>query len=193
MDKLNPILTGYGAKLRLANVDDAEFILTLRNMPHVKGKMGDLDISVEQEKNWLNKNIIDPSDYFFVIETQTKNKVGTIGVYNINKQKSVAEAGRLAVLPNSLLALPACFMLYDFCFQTLHLSKLYAWVVKSNVKVISFDKMLGYKEIQDDNLKTNLFLRMDNNPQAVYLELDREDWSKKRLKLISILQAAFHQ
>lgn len=190
MDKLNPILTGYRVKLRLANVDDAEFILHLRHMPHVKGKMGDLDISPEQEKAWLRKNVDDPSDYFFIIESPNAVKIGTIGVYNIDYKHCTAEYGRLVVIPGSLAAFPACILLLDFCFNVLQLDTLLAWVVPSNKKIITFNRQLGGEIIKTSYPNSPNQNSESNQEERIYFELTRESWKAHRLPLITLSEQA---
>ena len=134
-EKTHPVLCGYGVRLRPVTIEDAEFILELRNMPHVKGKMGDLNITVEQERNWLSKNIIDPCDYFFIVESLSSIKLGTIGVYDINFETLTAESGRIVIIPESLAVLPACILLNDFCFQLLNIKKLIGCILVQNSKM----------------------------------------------------------
>ena len=44
---------GFGVRLRPVRMDDATFIVWLRNMSHVKGKVGDSAEDVPGQENWL--------------------------------------------------------------------------------------------------------------------------------------------
>lgn len=182
-DKNPPVLCGYGVKLRPVTTDDADFILKLRNMPHVKGKMGTLNITLEQEKTWLLKNINDPCDYFFIIESPSFVKLGTIGVYDIDFNALSAAAGRFVAIPGSLPALPACILLQDFCFNTLGLVKLNICVVASNAQVLSFNKKLGYQIVSTNQAERTITSSITD---MIYLELTKTRWLETRPSLIAI-------
>lgn len=183
MKKLTIELTGFGIRLRAARVDDADFILKLRNMPHVKGKMGDLDISLEQEENWLRHNTVDPFDYLFIIESPSFTQLGTISVYNINFQTQTAETGRLAIIPASPAALPACILLTNFCFDHLKMKLLKGYVVSNNKDVLTFNQQLGYKIVSSVQSKRTI---NGQTVDMVYIELTRDDW-KNRCKRLTDL------
>ncbi|WP_303322213.1 GNAT family N-acetyltransferase [Cloacibacillus evryensis] len=183
LEKTTPVLCGYGIRLRPVTISDAEFILDIRNMPHVKGKVGNLNLTVEQERSWLSQNIADPLDYFFIVESLSSVRLGTIGVYNIDFETLTAESGRIVIIPGSLAALPACILLNEFCFQQLNIKKLIGWVVSSNIEVISFNQQLGYaithtahKELQSKAQEVG----------TTHLELTKIKWQRQKEKLIKI-------
>ena len=183
LNKNSPLLYGYGIRLRPVTVDDADFILELRNMPHVKGKMGSLNITLEQEKTWLSRNINDPCDYFFIIESSSFVKLGTIGAYDIDFNALSADAGRFVAIPGSFSALSACILLQDFCFYTLALVKLNICVVASNTQVLSFNRKLGYQVISKNQQKRK---PVSSIADMDYLELTKTRWLEVRQDLIAI-------
>lgn len=146
MEKIYQPLRGYGIQLRPVNVNDASFILDLRNMPHAQNNIPSLNITLEQEQHWLSKNIHDPNDYFYIIESYSGKKLGTISVYSIDYKNHVAEEGRLVILPISLAMVPAFILLFDFCFYTLQLALLTSWCVATNKKMIAFKYESGCQE-----------------------------------------------
>ncbi len=46
---------GYGIRLRPVRLDDAAFIVWLRNLDHVKGKVGDSAKDVASQEAWLKQ------------------------------------------------------------------------------------------------------------------------------------------
>ena len=46
---------GYGIRLRPVRMDDAAFIVWLRNLDHVKGKVGDSATDVAGQEAWLRQ------------------------------------------------------------------------------------------------------------------------------------------
>lgn len=189
MNKKNqPILQDYGIRLRPVKLDDADFIINLRNMPHVKGKMGDFNVTLNNEKKWIENNYTNPFDYFFIIESLSLVRLGTIGVYDIDFNKLKAQTGRIVVIPGSLSALPASILLNDFCFNDLSLERLYGCVVSTNKEVIAFNQQLGYTVTHislGDLLINSLYVDM------AHVELLKDTWHKKREKLIAIAKNGY--
>lgn len=173
--------------MRLASVDDAEFILALRNLPHVKGKMGTLDISLEQEKTWIAKMLNDPCDYFFIIESMYSEKLGSIGVYNIRWNTLHAETGRIVIIPKSLAALPSWILLHDFCFYTLKLKTLEAHTLPTNTAVVDLNKQLGYVPTEIINDDINIYGKTFN---SILMQITDKCWGEKRASLVTIAEKA---
>jgi len=67
---------------RNVNVDDAEFILSLRTDPenarHISATLPDL----ENQKKWLRTYESDPGQAYFIIEDTGQHPVGTVRLYN---------------------------------------------------------------------------------------------------------------
>lgn len=137
-------LEGYGIRLRPVTFDDSEFIVTLRNMPHAVGKIGDSATTIDAQKKWLQGYMERQGDYYFIIESRLSIKLGTISVYNINFDDLIAEIGRTVVIPGSFAVIPASILLIDFCFHQLKMETLVGCVVSTNKEVIRFNQQLGY-------------------------------------------------
>lgn len=182
--KHNVILEGYGVRLRPVTLDDADFIVKLRNMPHAIGKIGDSATTTHDQQIWLEKYFERDNDYYFIIESLSCKRLGTIGIYDIDWTKKVAESGRLVILPDSLAALPSCILLIDFCFHNLKLNLLMGCVVSTNIAVIALNKQLGYS-ITSESSK-----RYINNQTVtmVNIKLSPTKWEATRSKLIKLAQ-----
>ena len=182
--KHNVILEGYGVRLRPVTLDDADFIVKLRNMPHAIGKIGDSATTTHDQQIWLEKYFERDNDYYFIIESLSCKRLGTIGIYDIDWTKKVAESGRLVILPDSLAALPSCILLIDFCFHNLKLNLLMGCVVSTNIAVIALNKQLGYS-ITSESSK-----RYINNQTVtmVNIKLSPTKWEATRTKLIKLAQ-----
>ena len=185
--KLTPVLIGYGVRLRPVSIDDAEFILELRNMPHVKGKMGDLKISLDEEEAWLKDNIKNPYDYFFIVESVSAVRLGTISVYNIDFEHHTAEIGRLVMAPGVCSVLPASILRNDFAFYTLELDTLTACVVSTNKTVLSYNEKLG---AEITHIARNERIIASSPVDMVYLKLTKETWKKTREDLVQLAEQA---
>jgi RimJ/RimL family protein N-acetyltransferase len=75
-------IAGYNTRFRPVRISDAEFILHLRNMPHVTGTVGDNVPEVADQRRWIETYFERPDDYYFIIESLQGQPWGTIGLYN---------------------------------------------------------------------------------------------------------------
>lgn len=66
------MMQGQFVYLKSATSDDAEFTLALRQNPALTKYLPKLDITLEQQKNWINIQREKAGDYFFVV----RNKIG---------------------------------------------------------------------------------------------------------------------
>src|SRR5437660_9557969 len=126
---------GFGIRLRPVRMDDAAFIVWLRNLDHVKGRIGDSAPSEAAQKAWLESYFQRPGDYYFIIETRGGIPVGTYGVYDA-KGKS-AESGRWVIRPDVLAAIPSAILALDLDFGSLGFSELRVNTVSTNQPVLS--------------------------------------------------------
>ena len=132
---------GFGVRLRPVVIEDARFIVTLRNSAHARGRIGDTSLSLPAQEQWLRDYFERPGDYYFIVETLSGIPVGTYSVYDV--AGASAEVGRHVILPDVAAALPSAITLTDFAYGTLRLEELRATVVQSNRSVLSFNRRLG--------------------------------------------------
>lgn len=173
----NITLEGYGIRLRPVKIDDSEFIIKLRNMPHAIGNIGNSAKDLSTQNEWMRKYFQRDNDYYFIIESPSAVKLGTIGVYDIDFNALVAEPGRLVVIPKSLAALPSCILLIDFCFNDLKMQTLKGCIVSTNKKVIIFNQQLGYTITQ---IVPNEFFINNRETTMVHIELTKTKWEAQR-------------
>ena len=67
---------GFGVRLRPVRMDDAAFIVWLRNLDHVKGRVGDSAADAASQEAWLKAYFDRPGDYYFIIETPAGSRSG---------------------------------------------------------------------------------------------------------------------
>lgn len=135
------ILEGKFVNLRPVKEEDAEFILRLRNNPEISKFLPPLNITVEQQKNWITKQRRDDDSYYFIIEDKNNHPIGTISVYNICGDH--AESGRFCSIGDSIQNSEASLLHCEFIFNRLNLDYLDIWVYKDNKPVLAFNKAFG--------------------------------------------------
>src|SRR5437016_3972273 len=88
---------GFGVRLRPVQMEDATFIVWLRNLNHARGKVGDSATDPAAQQAWLKEYFRREGDYYFIIETGCGIAVGAYGIYDLTGDS--AESGRWIVRP----------------------------------------------------------------------------------------------
>ena len=73
---------GFGVRLRPVRMDDAPFIVWLRNLDHAKGRVGDSATDTASQEAWLKVYFDRQGDYYFIIETAGRIALGAYGIYD---------------------------------------------------------------------------------------------------------------
>ena len=147
----NLVLEGYGCRLRPVRIDDAEFIVNLRNQPFAKGTIHATDPSIPKQADWISRYLRRAGDYYWVIETPDNGeRVGTVGFYDITESGDEGMPGRLVVMPQTKFNIFApLYLIYDYFFSNTPLCRIIMDVVKSNKKVVRFHRLYGARLLED--------------------------------------------
>ncbi|MCX6967696.1 MAG: GNAT family protein [Verrucomicrobia bacterium] len=175
----------YGVRLRPACLDDAPFIVWLRNMEHAKGYIGDSAQDIASQEKWLRRHFDLQDDYYFIIETTCGIPVGTYGIYKIKGDRG--ESGRWIVRPEVPAAIPSIVLGFGVGFERLGLRTLKSHTVSTNHRVLSLNRKLGLKA------KGVAPVGQIINGQAVQLiefELQAHDWSAVRETILPLARLA---
>jgi RimJ/RimL family protein N-acetyltransferase len=132
----------YGARIRPVRLDDAAFLVRLRNSPHALGKIGDTTQDVSTQEAWLKKYFARENDYYFMVEKIRDGRaVGTCSLYDI--QSDVAEWGRWVIEPRVPAASISMWLSFYAAFDLLGLKTLRFLVVEDNARMLSILKRIG--------------------------------------------------
>jgi RimJ/RimL family protein N-acetyltransferase len=179
---------GFGVRLRPVRMEDAAFIVWLRNLQHVRGRVGDTAVDVAGQEAWLKKYFEREGDYYFIAETPGGIRVGTHGVYDV--ANGSAEKGRQAVRPEVIVGVTVAILATDIAFGELSLRELRSNTVSTNLNVISLHRKSGFKQVgllQDHQM-------IDGKPvDLVQFLLTPEDWAKARERQLPLARLAGEQ
>lgn len=176
---------GFGVRLRPVRMDDATFIVWLRNMSHVKGKVGDSAEDVAGQENWLRAYFEREGDYYFVVETLGGIAVGAYGIYDVTGTS--AESGRWIVRPDVPAALPSAILGFNLGFKSMGLTELRVTTVSTNQPVLSLNRKLGFKQ----TLVERGGRVIGGKPvDMVHFLLTGEDWAKLCERLMPLARLA---
>jgi len=154
----------YGIRLRLVEIEDAKFILSLRNNSKLNKYLSPTSSDVNLQIEWLEKYKIrenNKKEFYFIAEDESGNKFGTTRIYNIHD--SGFEAGSWIFLDNSPdnMAIKADIISREFGFEFLKAEYCRYEVLKKNKNVLRYQS--GYKPtlINEDDLKSYYILSKD--------------------------------
>ena len=140
--KHNIVVERFGVRLRPVQLEDAPFIVRLRNSPHAMGRVGDSACGTTDQEVWLEHYFDRDGDYYFIVErARTGEPVGTWGVYNIKGKEG--EGGRWIILPDCPAAAASVWLGFHVIFDILKLEAVMARIVETNKTVVAFHKRIG--------------------------------------------------
>ncbi|HUA67544.1 MAG TPA: GNAT family N-acetyltransferase, partial [Candidatus Saccharimonadales bacterium] len=172
---------GFGIRLRPVQVNDAAFIVWLRNQEFVKGRVGDSAFDVAGQRKWLESYFEREGDYYFVIETFDGVPLGTISLYGIISR--YAEWGRYIIRPEVQAALPAAILSFDLAFETLEMRELLARCVSTNLLVHSLLKKYGFRQSETKKAGETIGGRPVD---MIHFVLEAGDWARRRGSLLPL-------
>lgn len=184
------IQTAFGLTLRPVSLEDAGFILELRQNPLLNRFIGDTPSDIESQKYWLREYFQRDSDYYFCMDLARSGKpVGTAGIYHFTVQEGLktAEWGRWLISPGIQAAPASIYLIYQTAFERLDLDQITCRTAVENTPVISFNERTGAERC--GVIKDDVILRGKPRDQVVY-RVTRSLWDSIGPKLASIAQKA---
>jgi len=143
-------LKGKFVNLKSINESDFYKIIEWRNNPEINKYLNQpYKLTMELQYKWYKEKYLNSNDILFIIiEAKNKNRIGTIGINDLDYKNQIGIVGRLLIgekeYRGSKELIEANILFYDYLFYILKLKKLYCHVVIENKKVISFDKKFGF-------------------------------------------------
>lgn len=175
----------FGVRLRPVQLEDAAFIVWLRNLGHVKGKVGDSASDVPMQRAWLDAYFRRQGDYYFIIETLGGIPVGTHSVYDV--LAGSGELGRWIIRPGIQAAVPSHMVAFAIAFEQLGLKALRNVTVASNLPVLSISRRFGFEEVRFDRGGRVI---AGKPVDMVHFVLTAEKWARTRDKLVPMSRVA---
>lgn len=172
-------------RLRPVRLEDANFIVWLRNLDHAKGNVGDSAPDVAGQQAWLATYFKRTGDYYFIIETAGGIPVGTYGIYNVDKTS--AEEGRWIVRPEVPAAIPSITLALDLAFCEMKLTQLRGTTVATNERVLSLNRKLGFRQVRVESAAQTIGGKAVD---LVHFTLAAADWSSARERLLGPIRLA---
>ena len=136
-------LIGKRVTLRCAEERDAEFTLAIRNDPVLTEFIPRVKGSLEGQRAWIDRQRQKDGDYFYVVENNNGEKIGTLSFYDIDMQSGVCELGRYISYGNAMQNVEAVVLLLDYIFNKMHLKETIMNCDERNRRIIKFWERFG--------------------------------------------------
>jgi RimJ/RimL family protein N-acetyltransferase len=176
---------GFGVRLRPVRIEDAAFIVWLRNLDHVKGRVGDSATDTAAQEAWLNTYFQRDGDYYFIIETAGGIAVGAYGIYNVNGAN--AESGRWIIRPEVPAAVPSALLAFDLAFGGLRLKEVHVTTVSTNYGVLSLNRKFGFRET---GIERGGVVIGGRPVDLVRFVMTADEWAKPRERMLPLARLA---
>lgn len=157
------IIYGKNINMKTVEIEDAEFIYTMRQNQDKTKYLSTVTGTVESQKEWIRsykQREKDKKEFYFVIESKDEEKLGLVRMYDFqdysfsgNSQSSFCWGSWLIKedAPKTT-AIESALQIYEFGFYGLKFEKSHFDVRKGNDKVIAFHQRFGAKIVDEDEL-----------------------------------------
>lgn len=140
------VIHGKFVDLRSITLDDAVFSYNIRLDDRFRDVVGQPAATLEEQRRFIEWQMKEPGDYYFVVLNKKGEKIGLIGVYNI--QGNMGEIGREVNYGNPMETTEAEILIDEFCKNELQLEKTCYVIYTNNSRNLSNQKKKGKKPLK---------------------------------------------
>lgn len=160
-------LKGKTVHLRLAKINDADFIHSLRMNEKLNRHISKVYGTSKDQEEWLKKykeREQAGAEYYFIIVRNDNNRaIGTIRVYGLTDDNRFCWGSWVLNSEKTVTsALESAYLLYKFAFEEKKFKSAYFQVDKNNTQVISFHKKTGAIFVGSDEINENFIYSFDS-------------------------------
>ena len=149
------LICGKNINLRTVEIEDAEFIFSMRQNQNKTKYLSKVTGTVESQKEWIKnykQREENKKEFYFVIESKDKEKLGLVRMYDFQDDSFCWGSWLIKEDAPKTTAIESALQIYEFGFYNLRFEKSHFDVRKGNDKVIAFHKRFGAKIINEDEL-----------------------------------------
>ena len=168
---------GKAYRLRPVTIEDAPFIVSLRNHPERNRYIHATDAEVESQIRWQKEYENQTGDYYFVIENiGSGQSEGLASIYRVNEQERTAEWGRWIVCPGSACVMESISLVFRVAFEILHLDSLYSITIIDNTPSIRIIERFGMVR---EALLPDFIELAGHSYDAIRHRISKADWDAR--------------
>lgn len=106
-------IEGKYINLRCVTVEDADFIVDIRNDKNKNKFVHAVSKDVEKQREWIKEQIERSGDYYFIFSNKAGAAKGLCSIYDINMENQTAEFGRWISWGNALENVESVILAFD--------------------------------------------------------------------------------
>lgn len=137
------VIRGKTVLLRSVNEEDAEVTFRMRSDPEKSRYIHAAKGTVENQREFIRKQMATLGDYLFIIEDLDGNPLGMKGLYHLDNEKKEIESGRFIGYGSQIQNMEALLLSLDFAFETLHVNRINMAALETNTVMLGIQKKLG--------------------------------------------------
>lgn len=146
--------------LRNVTVDDAEFILSLRNDDKKSRFLSKTNPELDAQKEWINSYSSDSSQAYFIICTKDDRKIGTVRVYDIIANSFCWGSWILTDEAPASASIESALIIYKYALSR-GLESAHFDVRKGNTSVYRFHERFGAVRVSES--ENDYFYKLNND------------------------------
>ena len=149
------LICGKNINLRTVEIEDAEFIFSMRQNQNKTKYLSKVTGTVDSQKEWIKnykQREEEKKEFYFVIESKDKEKLGLVRMYDFQDESFCWGSWLIKEDAPKTTAIESALQIYEFGFYSLGFEKSHFDVRKGNDKVISFHQRFGAKIVDEDEL-----------------------------------------
>ncbi len=136
------VIHGKFVDLRSITLDDAEFSYNIRADERNRDTVGQLAASVDAQRKFIEWQMNESNDYYFVVLNKKGERIGLYGVYGIHN--GMAEIGREVNVGEPAERMEVSLLVSDFCRSVLKLKKVSFVIYANNIHRINEAKKMAH-------------------------------------------------
>lgn len=153
LEKLrNENLCGKYVNLREVEINDAEFILSLRCNEAKSKFLNKTEYNIEKQQDYIRKNKKLDNEWYFIIEKKDEEPIGTYRIYDLKKDSFCIGSWLMVDGCSPFEVMEGEYLAKIFAFEKTGFQKFHFDVRKENKKVIRYHKMMGAKQVGETEL-----------------------------------------
>lgn len=172
------VLKADGIKMRMIEIEDAEFVLSLRTDKRLGKFLSYTPPELTAQIKWIEnykKREADKKEFYFIYEDSDNKTWGTIRIYHLTKKGFTIGSWICNPGDKNKIAIKAWMLGVQFGFNTLNKEYCLLDVRKKNLSVMYYINLFQPEKIKDDEL--------DN-----YFKLNKESFYNNRGRVINLLK-----